>query len=460
MTRSTFPAGARYWFEGRRACVIGLGKSGVAAARLLDRLGARVSVTERRPASAVAAWRRMLPRGVACETGGHRLLAESWDLIVTSPGVPSRLWEPSARRGVPVWGELELGYRVLRLADRWPRRSAAVTGTNGKTTTTALLGEMFRRAGWPTIVAGNIGTPLCDVVERVNAETALALEVSSYQLEGTHAFAPAVGAVLNLTPDHLGRHGTMAEYARTKFRLFASHRRGRGAVLNAADGWCRRLAASVTGDVAWFGSTPRSCPGVYREGAFLTSRLSNDVVRWSLPRFLPGEHNVENALAAAACARWVGVPSRAVATALREFRGVEHRLEVVRERNGVRFINDSKATNVDSTRVALRSFTGGLIVILGGEDKGAPYTPLREYLRERARRILLIGESAPKIERDLRGAAPLTNCGTLELLLSLVTWHRYIMLWGNSRKRNFSTSKHYPFGATYYHQTISILPPV
>lgn len=286
-----------------------------------------------------------------------------------------------------------MGYRVLSLAGRWPSRSAAITGTNGKTTTTALLGAIFKAAGRPTVVAGNIGVPLCAVVNGVTPATALVLEVSSYQLETAEAFRPTVGAVLNVTPDHLARHGTLGAYAAVKFRLFQSQGRTDAAVLNAKDPWCRRWAASVPGKIYWF-----------------RDRMSGG---WLAPQFLPGRHNIANACAAAACARALGVPRSVIAKTLATFRGVEHRLELVRLWRGVRFINDSKATNVDSTRVALESFSNPLYVILGGQDKGAPYAPLAPLLRKKAKSVFLIGEAAKKIERDLAGSVPLKRCETL-----------------------------------------------
>lgn len=399
----------RGWFAGRRVLVVGLGKSGLAAARLLQRLGARVSVTDARPREALADGLRALPSGIPVEAGGHRWLSDRWDLAVPSPGVPAGVWEPLRARGAFVWGELELAFRTLSLAGRWPRWSAAVTGTNGKTTTTALLGAIFEAAGRPTVVAGNIGTPLSDVVDRIDAGTALALEVSSYQLETASAFRPTVGAFLNVTPDHLGRHGTLDNYARVKFRLFHAQREGETAVLNARDARGRALRALAPAEVVWFGDRLPG-PGVRWSSSGL---WSNTGERWPLPAHLPGRHNWENAAAAVACARALGVPSAAVRRALGSFRGVPHRLEFVRVWRGVRFVNDSKATNVDSTRVAIEAFPGRLRLILGGQDKGAPYTPLAGLLRRKVKDVLLIGEAAPKIEKDLNGAAPIHRCGDL-----------------------------------------------
>jgi UDP-N-acetylmuramoylalanine--D-glutamate ligase len=399
----------RDWFRGRRVLILGLGKSGVAAAALLTHVGARVWVSEIKPRKEVFPWIQFLPPQTPVEAGSHGLLSRSWDLVVVSPGVPSRVWGPLQSRGILVWGELELGYRVLVLAGRWPARSAAVTGTNGKTTTTALLGALCRASGRPTVVAGNIGVPLCSVVNDVTPESALILEVSSYQLETAEAFRPFVGAVLNVTPDHLARHGSLKAYAETKFRLFQSQRWGDRAVLNGQDPSCRRLASLVAGPVCWYGN--RSQAPYSWDGQFL--RGPNPSERWRAPRHLPGRHNKDNALAAVACARALGISTRAIALGLARFPGVEHRLEWVRTWRGIRFINDSKATNVDSTRVALEALPGPLWLIMGGQDKGSRYTPLRPWLRKKLKAILLIGEATQKIERDLSGVVPLVPCETL-----------------------------------------------
>lgn len=397
-----------HWFQNRRVCVIGLGKSGLAAVRLLQRLGARVSVTEKRSRREVAPWIGQLPSSVRRETGGHRFLQEKWDLIIVSPGVPSELWVALAESGVPVWGELELGYRVLALSGRLPARIAAITGTNGKTTTTALLGAIFRADGERVIVAGNIGTPICSVLDRVTPSTVLVLEVSSYQLETCHAFHPQAGTVLNVTPDHLGRHKTMERYAREKFSLFQNQTLNDAAVLNARDVWCLRLARAVPGRVFWFGGKD-----IRLEGKKLKSRVPGKAGVWGLPRFLPGRHNRENVLAAIGCARFLGASVGSIARALDTFRGVEHRLEHVRTFRGVSYINDSKATNVDSTFVALQALPNPLYVILGGEDKGAPYAPLVPLLKKKAKRVFLIGQAANKIDRELGDAVPVEHAGTL-----------------------------------------------
>jgi UDP-N-acetylmuramoylalanine--D-glutamate ligase len=319
-----------FWFYHRRVCVVGLGKSGLAAAHLLKKLGARVSMSEKKRRAASGAWFAQIPPGVLMEWGGHKSLAQKWDLVVVSPGVPEPVWRPLERRGIAVWGELELAARVLNLSNRWPATCAAVTGTNGKTTTTALLGAIFRADGRKTVVAGNIGNPLSDCVDQVSPQTALALEISSYQLEAAPSFKPRAAAVLNVTPDHLGRHGTMENYARAKFDIFANQTGSDAACLNAEDAWCRRLANDVPSPIFWFGLKKLKAPGVYFEKGRLVSTIPGRSARFAPPRFLLGKHNIQNALAAAALAQCAGSSNAAIALAFASFRGVEHRLESVR----------------------------------------------------------------------------------------------------------------------------------
>jgi UDP-N-acetylmuramoylalanine--D-glutamate ligase len=333
-----------------------------------------------------------LPSKTEVENGTHHFLSRSWDLVVASPGVPSALLASARARGIPVWGELELGYRVLLPSGRWPAWSAAITGTNGKTTTTALLGAIFKASGRPTVVAGNIGVPLCAVVNGVTPPPPLfwKCRVISWK---RGSVSPVRGAVLNVTPDHLARHKTLAAYAAAKFRMFQSQGVGDSAVLNAEDPWCRRLAPLVPGKIPLVRRSNLPSVGGAQKSSRPTQLGKRPRGRGLCPR--PGCSTARHC------------------QALATFRGVEHRLELVRTWRGVRFINDSKATNVDSTRVALESFSKPLIVILGGQDKGAPYRPLVPLLRKKAKAVLLIGEAAGKIERDLFGQVPLVRCETL-----------------------------------------------
>jgi len=403
---------SRRWIKNKRALVVGLGKSGLAAAGLLLKLGARVSLSDKRPRASLAEELRQLPPDLPLETGSHSWLSKKkFDFAVVGPGIPWELPELRAarRRGLPVWNEMGLALDLVQ-----PRRIAAITGTNGKTTTTALLTEMMKYDGDPCVTAGNIGTPLASVVNRVHSQTTLILEVSSYQLEGLRNFNPLVGCLLNITPDHLQRHKTMDRYADIKFSLFRHQGPEDWAVLNADDPRCRRLAGLCAGRVLWL-SSRRELPGqAYANREHLVLDNATPPVKLPLPRHLLGPHNIFNALAAAGAAAALGARPSAIARALLQFRGVDHRCQVVGKIRGVLYVNDSKSTNVDSTLVALEAFEHPLFLILGGQHKGSPYTPLAPLLRGRVKKIFLIGEAAPLIRKDLGGTVPMEPAGDLE----------------------------------------------
>jgi UDP-N-acetylmuramoylalanine--D-glutamate ligase len=406
--------------RGKRITVVGLGRSGVAAARLCAREGASVTVTDSRTAAAlgpalealeVLPLRRML--------GGHdERDFTAADLVVVSPGVPMSMAPLQAARaaGVPIWGEVELAARFLGTTPL-----VAITGTNGKSTTTALAGALYaedRRA----FVGGNLGTPLCEhVLSGLPADVVVA-ELSSFQLEGIERLRARVAAVLNVTPDHLDRYPGLDAYAAAKARLFETQQPGDFTVSNLRDERAMAMAAASRGALYTFGFGPPARAAArapdpdgpelwfyrYAAGSPERYRVAN--------RALRGRHNLENAMAALLCARLLGVPGAAVQRGLDNFGGLPHRLELVRERNGVEWINDSKATNVDSTSVGLAAFPPGrarVVLILGGRGKHAPYQPLRALFPERVKALLTIGEDAPAIEEALSGAAPITRCGTL-----------------------------------------------
>lgn len=406
--------------ENRRVLVVGLARTGIATALFCAGRGARVTATEERGEAQVAEAAAKLraapmPRGaagVALELGGHReetFLAQ--DLIVPSPGVPFAmpLLAKARAKGIAVWSEIELAWRFLR------GRLVAITGSNGKTTTTSLVGHVLETAGVPTLVGGNIGTPLISLAEVSSESSVMVAEVSSFQLENIVAFRPDVGVLLNLTPDHLDRHATMEEYARAKARLFANQTEADAAVINADDAQLAALAPSRP-RVFRFSRSATVAAGTYVRGEEIVFRQGNNetILLRRCDIGLRGEHNVENVLAAATAARLVGVAPEAIAEGVRSFAGVEHRLEFVAEVGGVNFYNDSKATNVDATLKALDAFAGGLLVILGGKDKGSDYAPLREPLVRRARKALLIGAAAEKIGAQLAGAVAMESSGTLE----------------------------------------------
>jgi UDP-N-acetylmuramoylalanine--D-glutamate ligase len=403
---------------GKRVLVVGLARTGVATAQFCIERGATVTATEERTEEQIGdAAAKLRAAGVQLELGGHeRRTFLDQDLIVPSPGVPFDLPHLLAARsgGVRVWSEIELAWRALR------GKLVAVTGSNGKTTTTALIGHILKSANVPTLVGGNIGTPLISLVDISSDASVTVAEASSFQLEVIEAFHPEVGVLLNITPDHLDRHASFEEYAKAKARLFENQDEHDAAVLNADDAEASRFAPARAA-VYWFSRTRRVAAGAYlRDGQIVFRRDGGDTVlmpREEIP--LRGEHNVENVLAAAAAASLVGVSPGEIAAGVRSFAGVEHRLEFVAEIRGVSFFNDSKATNVDATLKALDAFAGGLWVILGGKDKGSDYTLLADVLRARARGVMLIGAASEKIAAQLKGVVEMERAGTLDRAVRL-----------------------------------------
>ncbi|MFZ3215499.1 MAG: UDP-N-acetylmuramoyl-L-alanine--D-glutamate ligase [Candidatus Acidiferrales bacterium] len=403
---------------GKRVLVVGLARTGVVTSLFSAGYGAVVTATDERPESELATSAAQLrAAGVALELGGH--LAASFleqDLIVVSPGVPAKLppLELARARGIPVWSEIELAWRFLR------GKLVAITGSNGKTTTTALVAHILQTSNIPTLVGGNIGTPLLALVETSTDQAVTVAEISSFQLETIDKFRPEIGVLLNLTPDHLDRHGTFEEYARAKVRMFENQLERDMAVLNADDPEITKRMPTKP-HIFWFSRQKRVATGAFLRDNEIIFRHEGAETPLARRDQIPlrGEHNVENVLAACAAAYLAGATPAAIASGVKSFRGVEHRLEFAGEISGVQFYNDSKATNVDAALKALEAFPGPLLVILGGKDKGSPYTPLRELLHERARVALLIGEAAPKIAADLEGAVAIRQAGTLEQALQL-----------------------------------------
>lgn len=394
--------------KGVRALVLGLGKSGLAAARYLHRRGAAVTAADARPAEqlegAVAALDGL---GVELHFGGHPdSLLERHELIVPSPGVPWDLagLRRARRRGAAVWGELELAASQLR------GRVIGITGTNGKTTTASLVDHILRSAGIPGSLAGNIGTPVLDIVAKSRPGDWTVLELSSFQLEAAESFRCHVAAVLNVTPDHLDRHGTFQRYASAKARILRNQRPGHAAVLNASDPQCRKMAVQARGSVAWFGRTCSARVDACAEGGRIRYR-GRQIATAELP--IKGAHNLENALAAVAACSLAGVEPAPIERALSTFQPVGHRMEWVRAIGGVSYYNDSKATNVAAATKACGSFESGLWAILGGYDKGSDYSALGPVLQGRTRAALLIGASAGLIGGQIEDCVPTLECGTL-----------------------------------------------
>ena len=402
--------------KGKRVLVVGLGKSGVSAALFLRQQGAVVTVSDARSAESLA---REIPAlieaGIMVETGGHGLLTfRRQDLIVVSPGVPldTPVLVQVKSFGLPVIGELELAARFLK------GKILAVTGSNGKTTTTALVGEILKEAGLETQVGGNIGVPVVDLIPASREDGWQVLEVSSFQLESTVEFRPVVAVILNITPDHLDRHGSLENYALAKERIFAAQTMDDCVVLNAGNARAAEAAARAHSRVYWFSAGQAVDRGAWIEDGWVVYRAETDgAVEKIMPLAgiaLKGAHNVENVLAAVVAARQAGAPAAAVARAVEKFKAVAHRLEYVATVNGVEYYNDSKATNVDATEKAIAAFPGGIHLILGGKDKGSDYRALAPLLRERVKAVYTIGAAAAKIENHLRGVVELHACETLE----------------------------------------------
>jgi UDP-N-acetylmuramoylalanine--D-glutamate ligase len=403
--------------KGKKVLVVGLGKSGLAAALFLRRKGALVTVSDVRSAAALAHdLPALLDQGIMVEAGGHGLLTfRRQDLIVVSPGVPLDTPELVQVRnfGLPVIGELELAARFL------VGKSIAITGSNGKTTTTSLCGEILAAAHLRVQVGGNIGVPVISLVDESREDGWSVLEVSSFQLETAYQFRPNIAAILNISPDHLDRHGNMENYVAAKERIFANQGPSDALVLNADDDATARAAARAKSRVFWFSHTR-----IVRQGAFVhDGAIYFRASEQSAPEFilkvgsipLKGQHNVENVLAAVCAARLAGGAPEVIRGAVGRFHAVEHRLEFVASVNGVDYYNDSKATNVDAAMKAIAAFPSGIHLILGGKDKNSDYRLMRLLIQERVKAIYTIGAAAEKIITHVEGSAPIVNSGTLDI---------------------------------------------
>jgi UDP-N-acetylmuramoylalanine--D-glutamate ligase len=385
----------------KRVLVVGLGKSGVASALFLKAHGARVTVSDTKSGDEL---RNEIPvlldHGITVETGGHGdRTFRGQDLIVVSPGVPVDAPPLAQARalGETVIGEIELAAQFL------PGPIVAITGSNGKTTTTTLAGEIMTAAGVPALVGGNIGTPAILLAERATRETVIVLEISSFQLETIQTFRPKVAVVLNVTPDHLDRHRTFEAYVDAKARIFENQQASDFAVLNADDPTCVAMAARTKAQVFWFSRQKEVQQGSWvRDGnvLFRDSSGQREILQVSeIP--LKGAHNLENVLAAVCAGALMGCAPGKIRQAVRDFKAVEHRLEFVATVRGVDYYNDSKATNVDATIKALESFPANIHLILGGKDKGSDYSVLNDLLRQRVKRVYTIGAAAAKIEGQI-----------------------------------------------------------
>jgi UDP-N-acetylmuramoylalanine--D-glutamate ligase len=399
--------------EGKNIVVVGMARSGIAAARLCARRGALVVATDRKgPGELPPEVLSLEKEGVRLELGGHR--AETFtsaSTVVVSPGVPGTMPELQAARaaGVPVLAELELGFRVLK------GTVAAITGTKGKSTTTAAMGAMLREAGGDVRVGGNIGQALTGIVEGSTDDTVFVLEVSSFQLEGTDTFRPHVAVFLNLSADHLDRHASYEEYGQAKARIFTNQTARDWAVVNADDPAVLALARKGRAQQVPFHPAAPSAIGAFFAGTSARLKTSDrdEVLFDRADVHLQGEHLASDLLAAATAARLMGAPVDAIRRAVRSYTGVEHVLERVAEIAGVAFFNDSKATNVEAARKSLEAFAGPVLPILGGRYKGGDFADLVPALRAHGKAVLAIGESTPRIVAALAAVVPVVPCGSM-----------------------------------------------
>ncbi len=394
--------------KGKKVVVVGLARSGVGAANLLHEFGASVTVTDKKKPEELGPYIEELRPGIQSYLGGHPPgLFEEADLIVISPGVPLSIapLKAASERGVTIIGELELAYKVVGGKTAF----LAITGTNGKSTATSLLDTMLNKGGITTLLGGNIGNALTKALtEKVSADFIVA-EVSSFQLETVHDFKPKGAAILNITPDHLDRYASMSDYIDAKCRIFLNQDREDFIVLNADDPMTAEIIKRIAkqrgrvGPHIFYFSRKKEIAGAW---------YKNGVINFDLPGLssftldpssfrIRGVHNIENAMAASVMALLSGCDPGAVSAALAEFPGLEHRLEFVREIDGVSFINDSKGTNVGAVVKSLESFNVPVVLIAGGRDKDGDFTQLRSLVRERVRALILIGEAGDKIRKAL-----------------------------------------------------------
>lgn len=394
----------------------------MAAAKLLLMAGADVYVSDAADNAILRDRAKELKRlGAKVELGGHNgSMKDAFDEVVLSPGVPTDipllLWYKSNNPTMPIISEIELAYRFAKGA------IVGITGSNGKSTTISMAGALFLEGGFDTEVVGNIGKPMSEVVMESSEKTILCVELSSFQLEMIDNFRPKVACMLNLTPDHLDRHYTEKSYFSAKERIFENQTVEDYAVLNYDDTNVKALAADIHAQILWFSNGEHSEAGVFARNGNIISRGLDGVEREIMPTKklnLPGGHNLANACAAVACTLPFEIQSKSIAQGFAKFAGLPHRLENVGEFSGVRFINDSKATNVDSLECALRSFDEKVVLIAGGYDKGADFSPLKNLVAERVKHVVLIGATAGKIDSDWNNAVERERAANLEDAVSM-----------------------------------------
>jgi UDP-N-acetylmuramoylalanine--D-glutamate ligase len=391
--------------------VLGLGKSGVAAANLAVKLGYNVFASDSGERKI-----KNLNKKITKEFDGHSDKILSSDVIIKSPGVHFDIpvLKKARKQKIKIMSEL-----AFSLENSKYKQIIAVTGTNGKTTVTDLISKIIKSTYKDSIVSGNIGFPLADKALKTAKTTFITIELSSYQLEDTPDFRPDISVLLNITPDHLEYHKTMEAYQRAKENIFINQRDGDFTVINYDDKICQKISKKTKAKVIFFSKKPLKKGVFYDSGNIVINvKEKRSVIKPKIN--IVGMHNIENVLAAVTASYVAGVKPAVIEKIVSKYKGVEHRIEFVKALNGVDYYNDSKSTNVDSARVAIESFDKNILIIMGGRDKGIPYTPLKELVKQRVKSIFLIGEASDRIKRDLSEAAFVIDCGNMENAVKLI----------------------------------------
>ncbi len=393
--------------NGIKIAVLGLGKSGIACANLAVSKGYDVFASD---SGKLRTHKQMnLNKKVETEFGKHSKKVLDCDIIIKSPGLPNELeiLEQARKNEIPILSELDFALNFAK-----PKKIIAVTGTNGKTTTTTLIYEIIKKGYKNTFVAGNIGFPISEVVTKLNSKSILVLELSSYQLEDSPYFRPNISISLNITPDHLKHHHTMTNYVKAKANIFINQKKQDYAIYNFKDKYLKKSILKTKANIVAFNDIKsKNC--IYYKDKTIFLNKNKKLIKLNPKINIPGKHNIDNILAAIAASYIAGTKKSVIEKVISNFKGVEHRIEFVKEINGVKYYNDSKGTNVDSTKVALESFDNNIQLILGGQDKGSPYKPIFNLIKKKVKNIFLIGEATNIIKKQLKNSAPMIECKTL-----------------------------------------------
>lgn len=402
----------------KRFTLLGCGISNLYLANYLSKYTDKIFISEQQDEQKVKSYIQQLSPKVKYECGGHTEKTLNCDILIRSPGIPLQhhIIKQAINNGITVTTELEVAYQILLEKLSCEPIIIAITGTNGKTTTTDLTGKICASYK-KTVVCGNIGEPLIKFVDEIDKDTIVVVETSSYQLEDIIKFKPKIACLLNITEDHLEHHGSMQNYINAKLRIFENQTKDDYAVVNYDNEITRQVYhdIKIQNKILFSRTTDTAVHCWLNKNMYVNFRFNTVEEKLKVNTTLPGEHNLENILAAISCSLLIGIPKNNIEKIISDYRGVEHRIEFVRNINGVVYINDSKSTNVSSTIVALKSFSNPIHLILGGRDKGAPYTPLIPYIKQKVKSLLLIGEATEIIYEQLKSTnVEIYKCGTLE----------------------------------------------